>query len=75
MLDTPMSIMGWQEEILHYIKCEKVPSWVERVHLFMDNAGSTNKNQYQMGAAMEIMQQNLLDIFSYKLYGSRSYEV
>ena len=49
--------------ILHYIKCEKVPSWVKRVHLFMDNAGSTNKNQYQMGAAMEIVQQNLLDFF------------
>ena len=49
--------------ILHYIKCEKVRSWVKRVHLFMDIVGSTNKNQYEMGAAMEIMQQNLVDLF------------
>lgn len=49
--------------ILHYIKCDKEPSWVKRIHLFMDNAGSTNKNQYTMGAAMEIVQENLLDFF------------
>ena len=49
--------------ILHYIKSGKVPSWIRRVQLFMDNAGSTNKNQYVMGAAMEIVQQNLLSLF------------
>lgn len=46
--------------ILHYIKSDKVPSWIRRVQ---DNAGSTNKNQYVIGAAMEIVQQNLLSLF------------
>ena len=33
----------------HYI-CQsgKVPSWVRRVHLYLDNTGSTNKNAYFM---------------------------
>ena len=36
--------------LLHYLKSSgKVPSWVRRVHVFMDNAGSTNKNQYNDG--------------------------
>ena len=31
--------------LLHYLKSTgKVPSWVSRVHVFLDNAGSTNKN-------------------------------
>ena len=51
--------------LLHYLKSSgKVPSWVRRVHVFMDNAGSTNKNKYNMMAAtMEVVQQNILDYF------------
>lgn len=29
----------------------------------MDNAGSTNKNQYMMAATLEVVQQNILDYF------------
>ena len=54
--------------ILHYIKSENVPAWVKRLHLFMDNAGSTNKNQYAMSAAMEIVQENLLHFFALALW-------
>lgn len=50
--------------IMQYLKSSgKVPSWVRRVHVFMDNAGSTNKNQYMMAAALEIVQQGILDYF------------
>ena len=48
--------------LMHYLKSSgKVPSWVRRVHVFMDNAGSTNKNQYMMAAALEIVQQGIMD--------------
>jgi hypothetical protein len=42
--------------LIQYLKSSgKVPSWVKRVHIFMDNAGSTNKDQYMMAAAFEIV--------------------
>ena len=47
---------------MHYLKSSgKVPSWVQKVHIFMDNAGSVNKNQYMMAAALEIVQQGIMD--------------
>ena len=48
--------------ITHYL-CEsgKIPSWVRRVHLFMDNACSTNKNYYMLGWANELVQQEKFD--------------
>lgn len=50
--------------ILHYLKSTgKVPSWVQRVHIFMDNAGSTNKNQYMMASIFEIVQQSVVKYF------------
>ena len=49
--------------ILHYIKSENVPSCIKRVHLFMDNAGSTNKNMYIMGATMEVVHEDLFHFF------------
>ena len=50
--------------LLHYLKSSgNVPDWVRRVHVFMDNAGSTNKNQFMMAATMEVVQQNILDYF------------
>ena len=62
--------------IMHYLKSDKVPSWIRRVQLFMDNAGSTNKNQHVMGAAMEIVQQNLLSFFriSFKVVGHTKFD-
>ena len=48
--------------LIHYIKeSGNVPPWVRRVHIFLDNAGSTNKNCYFMSAAMELVQQKVLD--------------
>ena len=50
--------------LMHYLKSSgKVPSWIRRVHVFMYNAGSTNKNQYMMAVTLEILQQNGLDYF------------
>ena len=46
--------------LMHHIK-ESVPSWVRRIHIFLDNAGNTNKNCYLMSAAMELVQQRTLD--------------
>ena len=36
-------------------------SWIRRVHLFLDNASSTNKNFYTMAWAHEMVQQGKLD--------------
>ena len=49
--------------LLHYLRSDRIPSWIKRIHLFMDNAGSTNKNQFFMGAAMEIVQEDILTFF------------
>ena len=38
-----------------------LPVWLRRVHIFVDNAGSTNKNFCLMSWAMEIVQQKVLD--------------
>ena len=50
--------------LLHYLKCiDKVPRWIKRVHVFLDNAGSTNKNQYMMGSVFECVQHDILNYF------------
>ena len=47
--------------ILHYLKSVGVIlSWVARLHVFLDNAGSTNKNQYLMSSCMELVQHRVL---------------
>ena len=46
--------------LVHHIM-ESFPSWVRRIHIFLDNAGSTNKNCYMMSAAMELVQKQILD--------------
>ena len=46
---------------MHYIS--NLPDWVRRVHLFLDNTCSTNKNFYLMGWAWEMVQQGQLDFF------------
>ena len=38
----------------------KLPSWISRVHLFLDNTSSTNKNCYFMAWAYEMIQQEKL---------------
>ena len=38
-----------------------VPTWVRRLHLFLDNACSTNKNCYMLGWASELVQQGRFD--------------
>jgi len=50
--------------IFHYLKStNKIPDWVKRVHLFLDNAGSTNKNQYLMGSVFEVVERGLFNYF------------
>ena len=39
----------------------KLPTWVRRIHLFLDNASSTNKKFYTMAWAMELVQQGIMD--------------
>lgn len=39
----------------------KLPSWIRRVHLFLDNTCSTNKNFYAMAWACEMVQQGKCD--------------
>ena len=48
---------------MHYISNLPDPDWVRRVHLFLDNTCSTNKNYYSMGWAQEMVQQGQLDFF------------
>lgn len=50
--------------LLHYLKSSgMVPDRVRRVHVFMDNAGSTNKTQFMTAATLDVVQQNILDYF------------
>ena len=45
--------------LTHYLA--GLPDFVRRVHLFLDNASSTNKNCFTMAWAMEMIQQGKLD--------------
>ena len=50
--------------LLHYLKSTgSVPGWIKRVQLFLDNAGSTNKNQYLMGSVYEIVERDIFNFF------------
>ena len=40
--------------------CKSLPQWVQRVHIFLDNAGCTNKNFFLMAWAMELVQQGVI---------------
>ena len=53
------------------------PSWIKRLHIFLDNTGSTNKNAYFMGWGMEIVQQRCLDYlrFSFLVAGHTKFDV
>ena len=41
----------------------KLPTWLRRVHLFLDNTSSTNKNCFMMAWAYEMIQQRRLSFF------------
>ena len=45
--------------LTHYIS--QLPSWIRRIHVFMDNTCATNKNWYTMAWAMEMVRQKRLD--------------
>ena len=42
-----------------YLK--KLPTWIRRVHIFLDNTSSTNKNCFMMSWAYEMLQQKKVD--------------
>lgn len=39
----------------------KLPAWIRRIHIFLDNTSSTNKNYYMMSWAYEMLQQKKID--------------
>lgn len=41
----------------------KLPDWIQRVHLFLGNTCSTNKNYYLMSWAIEMVYQGKLQFF------------
>ena len=64
--------------LTHYL-CQsgKVSTWIKRLHLFMDSAGSTNKNAYTMGWALEMVEQKKLDFIriSFMIAGHTKFSV
>ena len=57
--------------LTHYL-CNKVPPWVQRIHPYMDNACSKNKNYYSMGWVNELVQQVRFNI-SFLIVGHRKF--
>lgn len=58
MLDEPKN-KYWPKNTDHTVSyltdfCSKLPPWITRIHLFLDNASSTNKNFYTMAWAYEL---------------------
>lgn len=50
---------------LHHFITESgaVPQWVKRIHVFLDNAGSTNKNFYVAAFCQVLVQQGVCSFF------------
>ena len=46
---------------LYFRNSTVMPSWIRRIHVFLDNTGSTNKNAFCMGWDMEMVQHGILD--------------
>ena len=61
--------------IFHFLQ-NSMPSWIRRVHVFLDNACSTNKNAFLMAWAMELIQQNKADFLrvSFMVAGHTKFE-
>ena len=52
------------------------PMWLKRVHLFLNNACSTNKNAFLMSWAMELVQPGVMDFIrvSFMVAGHTKFE-
>ena len=64
--------------ITHYLtESGEVPSWIKRLHIFLDNAGSTNKNAYAIAWALEMVQHNKMDFIriSFMIAGHTKFAV
>ena len=64
--------------LMLYIKNKnRVPPWIKRWHIFLDNTGSTNKNAYFMAWAMEMIQQGIIDYLriSFLIAGHTKFDV
>ena len=54
--------------LTHYIQDSGVfPPWVQRVHIFLDNTGSTNKNAFLISWGMEMVQRKIVDYLRFSL--------
>ena len=52
-----------------------IPSWIQRLPIFLDHTGGTNKNMYTMAWAMEMVQHNKIRYCENKLYDSWPYKI
>ena len=61
--------------IYHYLST--LPSWIRRVHLYLDNAGSTNKNAFMMAFCLEMVQHGKLELIrvSFMIAGHTKFSV
>ena len=57
----------------HYVS--DIPSWVQRIHIFLDNAGGTNKNMYTMAWAMVMAHHKKIRYCENKLHDSWPYKI
>ena len=64
--------------LYHFLReSGRVPSWISRIHLFLDNACSTNKNFYMTAFCQELVQQNIFTFFrlSFMIAGHTKFNV
>ena len=64
--------------LIHYIENSgRILVWTNRIHLYLDNAGSTNKNAYFMAWAMEYVEQKKVDYLriSFLIPGHTKFDV
>ena len=64
--------------LYHFLReSGQIPSWVTRIHLFLDNACSTNKNFYMTAFCQELVQQEIFSFFrlSFMIAGHTKFNV
>ena len=64
--------------LLHYLKNSGlVPDWVQRIHIFLDNAASTNKNFYSIAWAQELVHHSMMEFvrLSFMVSGHTKFDV
>ena len=61
--------------ISHYLTT--IPSWIKRIHFFLNNAGNTNKNMYVMAWAMKMVQHRKFDVvwISFMIAGHTKFSI